>query len=149
MSDTDKFLREAPSLSRELESVPPGRRRLGFLIIAAAVLVGTSVLFLLFLSSVYFNDPQAMHRTLLETMSREISSKLDAGAMEREEEIADAFRTLDRANDSGNLGFRELLAVTRSYVEISADGTIDSGEVDTLIESIRASLLESSAPRRM
>jgi hypothetical protein len=114
-----------------------------------AVLVGTTVLFLLFLSSVYFSDPQAMHRSLLETMSREINSKLDADAAGREEEIADAFRALDRANDSGSLGFRQLLAVTRSYVEISADGTIESIEVDTFAESVRLALTESSAPRRL
>ncbi|HJS73664.1 MAG TPA: hypothetical protein VJ921_05210 [Vicinamibacteria bacterium] len=149
MSDRDEIFHEAPSFARELDSVPPGRRRLGFLVIAIAVLVGASVLFLLFLSSIYFSDPPAMHRTLLDTLSREIASKLDPAAADREEEIADAFRALASANDSGNLGLRELFAVTRSYVETSADGVIDPEEVDILIESIRSAVMEATAPRRL
>ena len=69
-------------------------------------------------------------------------------ASDREEEIADAFRALEIANDSGSLGLRQLFAVTQSYVETSADGTIDSREVDLLLESIRAAVMESTTPRR-
>jgi hypothetical protein len=148
LPEGDEFFREAPSFARELESVPLGRRRLGFVVIAIAVLVGSTVLFLLFLSSIYLSNPAAMHRTLLETLSREIAAKLDPAASDREEEIADAFRALEIANDSGSLGLRQLFAVTQSYVETSADGTIDSREVDLLLESIRAAVMESTAPRR-
>ena len=148
MPDTDRFLRAGPTLSRELESVPPGRRRLGFLVIAVAVVVGTSVLFALFLSSIYMSDPPAMHRTLLDTMSREIAARLGPDAAEREEEIAAAFRELAAANDSGSLGFRELFGITRVYVETSADGTIDAEDVDALIETIRDAVMETTTPRR-
>ncbi len=148
MRDTDGFLRVAPTLSRELESVPPGRRRLGFVVIAAAVVVGTSVLFVLFLSSIYMSDPAAMHRTLLDTMSREIAAQLDPDAADREEEIADAFRALAAANDSGSLGWRELFGVTRAYVETSADGTIDAKDVDALIETMRDAVTATTTPRR-
>ncbi len=148
MPDTDRFLRAGPSLSGELESVPPGRRRLGFVVIAAAVVVGTSVLFVLFLSSIYMSDPAAMHRTLLDTMSREIAARLGPDAAGREEEIANAVRELAAANDSGSLGFRELFSITRTYIETSADGTIDAEDVDALIETIRDAVMETTTPRR-
>ncbi len=148
MPDTDRFLRAGPTLSRELESVSPGRRRLGFLVIAAAVVVGTSVLFILFLSSIYMSDPPAMQRTLLDTMSREIAARLGPDAADREEEIADAFRELAAANNSGSLGFREVFGITRAYVETSADGTIDAKDADVLIETIREAVMETTTPRR-
>jgi hypothetical protein len=147
LPDTDGLLRGAPSLSRELESVPAGRRRLGCVVIALAVLVGTSVLMGLFLSSIYMSDPAAMHRTLLDTMSREITARLDPSAAGREEDIAEAFRTLSAANDTGSLGFREIFAVTRTYVETSADGTIDTADVDALIATIRNAVKTATAPR--
>jgi hypothetical protein len=56
LPETDGFLRSAPSFSQELESVPRSRRRLGWLVVAAAIVLGTSVLLLLFFSSIYMTN---------------------------------------------------------------------------------------------
>ena len=148
MPETDGFIRSAPSFSQELESVPRSRRRLGWLVVAAAILLGTTVLFLLFFSSLYMTNPAAMQATFIETLSRETESRLDPDAMDRAEELDDAFRALSAANDAGNLGWRQLLGVMRAYAETSVDRTIDSEEVDTLIESIREAVMGAASPRR-
>ena len=148
MPDTEGFFRSPPSFSRELESVAPSRRRLGWLVVAAAVLLGTAVLLSLFISSLYLSNPPAMQATFIEALSRETSQRLDPGAMGRAEDLDDAFRALSAANDAGSLGWRELWAVMRAYAETSADGTIDPDDVDALIESIREAVMGSTAPRR-
>jgi hypothetical protein len=117
-------------------------------VVAAAILLGTSVLLLLFFSSLYMTNPPAMHATFIETLSRETESRLDPDAMDRTEELDDAFRALSTANDAGSLGWRQLWGVMRAYAEISVDGTIDSKEVDTLIESIREAVMRAASPRR-
>jgi len=149
LPETEGLFQSPPSFSRELDSVPPGRRRLGWLVVAAAVLLGTSVLFLLFVYSLYFSNPPAMQAIFIETLSRETSRRLDPDAMERAEDLDDAFRGLSAANDAGTLGLRELWAVMRSYAEASADGTIDSDDVDAIVESIREAVLGAIAPRRL
>jgi hypothetical protein len=148
LPETGGFIRSAPSFSQELESVPPGRRRLGWLVVAAAILLGTTVLLLLFLFSLYSSNPAAMHATVIEALSRETESRLAPDAMGRAEEIDDAFRALSTANDAGSLGWRQLFMVMRAYAETSVDGTIDSEEVDTLIESIREAVKGATSPRR-
>jgi hypothetical protein len=149
LPETEGFIRSPPSFSRELESVPPGRRRLGWLVLAGAVLLGTTVLLSLFFSSLYLSNPPAMQATFIETLSRETSRRLDSGAMEREEDLEGAFLALSAANDAGTLGWRELWLVMRAYAEASADGTIDSDDVDALIESVRGAVMEATAPRRL
>jgi hypothetical protein len=149
LPESEGFFRSPPSFSRELESVPPGRRRLGWLVVAAAVLLGTSVLLLLFVTSLYFSNPPAMQATFIETLSRETARRLDPDAMERVEDLDDAFRGLSAANDAGTLGWRELWAVMRAYAETSADGTIDSDDVDAIVESIREAVRGANAPRRL
>ena len=148
MPETEGFLRSPPAFSRELESVPPSRRRLGWLVLAAAVLLGTSVLLLLFFSSLYLSNPPAMQATFIETLSRETSRRLDPDTMERADDLEGAFRALSVANDAGSLGWRQLFVVVRAYAETSADGTIDSDDVDALIESIREAVMGATAPRR-
>ena len=148
MPETGGFLQPAPSYSEELEAVPRSRRRLGCLVLAAAILVGTSVLLLLFFSSLYMSNPQAMQATFIEALSRETSARLDPEAMDRAQELDDAFRALGIANDASNLGWRELWVVMRAYAETSADGSIDSEDAGALVESIRAAVMGATAPRR-
>jgi len=148
LPETGGFLQPAPSYSEELEAVPRSRRRLGCLVLAAAILVGTSVLLLLFFSSLYMSNPQAMQATFIEALSRETSARLDPEAMDRAQELDDAFRALGIANDASNLGWRELWVVMRAYAETSADGSIDSEDAGALVESIRAAVMGATAPRR-
>lgn len=148
MPETDGFLRSAPSFSQELESVPRGRRRLGWLVVAAAIVLGTSVLLLLFFSSIYMSNPPAMQATFIEALSQETRSRLDPQAMERSEELDATFASLSAANDAGSLGWRQLFRVARVYATASADGTIDSGDVDSLLEAVRAATTGAISPRR-
>ena len=149
MPESEGFFRSPPSFSRELESVPPGRRRLGWLVLAGAVLLGTSVLLLLFFSFLYLSNPPAMQATFIETLSRETSRRLDPDAIERAEELDGAFLALSAANDAGSLGWRELWTVMRAYAKASADGSIDSEDAGALIESIREAVMGATAPRRL
>jgi len=148
LPETGGFIRSSSSFSRELESVAKSRRRLGWLVVAAAILMGTSVLLLIFFYSLYMTDPPAMQATFIETLSRETSSRLDPDSLDRAEELGVAFRALSAANEAGNLGWRQLVRVMRAYAEISVDGTIDSDEVDALIESIGEAVITAASPRR-
>jgi hypothetical protein len=141
--------RSAPTFSQELESVPGLRRRLGWLVIAAAIVLGTSVLLVLFFYSLYMSNPPAMQATCIEALSRKAALQLDPDAKDRAAELHDAFRALSAANGEGNLAWHQLWALGRIYLESGADGTIDSEEVDTLIEGIREAVLEASSPRRL
>jgi membrane protease YdiL (CAAX protease family) len=138
-----------PSFVEELESVPRGRRRLGFLVIAAAVLVGSTVLLALFASSLYMSNPQGVQATFLSALSQETLSRLDPDAMARSEELETAFDALSAANDAGGLGWRQLFRVARVYASTSADGTIDSGDVDILLEALREAVRGAISPRRL
>jgi hypothetical protein len=149
LPESEGFFRSPPSFSRELDSVPRSRRRLGWLVVAAAVLMGTAVLLMLFVSSLYWSNPPAMQATFIETLSRETSRRLAPDATEREEDLDEAFRALSAANDAGSLGWRELWVVMRAYAERSADGSIDSDDVDALIESIREAVMGATTPRRL
>ncbi len=149
MPESGDFLRQASSFSRELAAVPRGLRRLGFLVVAAAVLLGTTVLLLLFFYSLYVSDPPAMQARFIDTLSREASGRLDPEAMDRAEELEDAFRTLSDSNEAGTLGWQACWAVMRAYAEASADGTLDSDDLDALIESIREAVTGAASPRRL
>lgn len=140
-----------PSFSEELQSVPRGRRRLGFLVIAAAVVVGSTVLLALFASSRYMSDPQSTQATWIEALSQFVQSRLDPDAMVRSEEIETAFAALEAANDSGSLGWRQLFRVARVvvYAAIRADGAIDSKEVDAILEALREAVSGATSPRRL
>jgi hypothetical protein len=138
-----------PSFSEELQSVPKGRRRLGFLVIGAAVVVGSTVLIALFASSLYLTNPQAMQATWIEALSQETQSHLDPEAMDRSEELDDAFAALSAANEGGSLGWRELFRVARAYAAASADGTIDARDVDAMLEALRQAVSGATSPRRL
>ncbi|MGH9323494.1 MAG: lysostaphin resistance A-like protein [Vicinamibacteria bacterium] len=138
-----------PSYAEELASVPPRRRRLGWLILIAAVLVGSSVLMGLFVYSLYVSHPQAVQATLIQALSEESRHRLDPDASDRAEDLAGAFDALSAVNDAGSLSLRHLFRVARSYAETSADGSIDSEEVDTLLASIKEAIGSSTSPRRL
>jgi hypothetical protein len=117
-------------------------------VVAAAIVLGTSVLLLLFFSSIYMSNPPAMQATFIKGLSQETRSRLDPQAMDRSAELDATFASLSAANDAGSLGWRQLWGVMRAFAETSADGTIDSEDVDTLIESIRGAVMGASSPRR-
>jgi hypothetical protein len=117
-------------------------------VVAAAIVLGTSVLLLLFFSSIYVSNPPAMQATFIEALSQETRSRLDPQAMDRSEELDATFASLSAANDAGSLGWRQLFRVARVYATASADGTIDSGDVDSLLEAVREATTGAISPRR-
>jgi membrane protease YdiL (CAAX protease family) len=111
------------------ERAPPSSPRAS----EGAILLGTSVLLLFFFSSLYMSNPQAAEAAILEALSQSVSGQLDPDAMDRAEEVDDAFRMLSTASESSPLGWRELWALVRVTAEAGADGTIDSNDVDTVV----------------
>jgi len=138
-----------PSFAEELQSVPRGRRRLGWLVIAAAFVVGSIVLLALFASSLYMSNPQGLQATFIEALSQETLGRLDPDAMDRSEELDATFAALSAANDAGSLGWRQLWGVARAYATTSADGTIDSRDVDAILEAVREAVRGATSPRRL
>jgi membrane protease YdiL (CAAX protease family) len=141
--------RAGPTFAEELQSVPRGRRRLGFLVIAAAIVVGTTVLLALFASSLYMSNPQGVQATFIEALSQETQSRLDPDAMDRSEELHATFAELTAANETGSLGWRQLFRVARAYATASADGSIDSRDVDAILEAVREAVKGATSPRRL
>jgi hypothetical protein len=136
-------------LSEEVAAISAGRRRLGYLVIAAAVLLGTSVLLALFFSSLYMSNPSAVQASFIEAISERAQAQLDPDARDRAERLREAFDTLDSANEAGALGWRDLAAVWMAYAERGADGVLDPEEADELIERIEALVDRAASPRRL
>jgi hypothetical protein len=95
------------------------------------------------------SNPQGVQATFLSALSQETLSRLDPDAMARSEELETAFDALSAANDAGGLGWRQLFRVARVYASTSADGTIDSGDVDILLEALREAVRGAISPRRL
>jgi membrane protease YdiL (CAAX protease family) len=142
-------LRRAPTLSEELAKVPPARRRLGFVIVLVAVLIGTTVLLGLFVWTAYRIRPEAMQKALIETMSQDTIARLAPEARGRENEITASFRTLEEVSATGSLDESHLFDVMRVYVEGVADGSVDSAEAESLAAAIRRAVAGAMSPQKL
>jgi hypothetical protein len=118
-------------------------------VIAAAVLLGTTVLLALFVSSLYMSNPSAVQASFIEAISQRALAQLDADARDRAERLKEAFGALDSANEAGALGWRDLAAVWMAYAERGADGVLDPKDADELIESIESLIDRAASPRRL
>jgi hypothetical protein len=136
-------------IDSDIDTIPQGRRRLGYLVIAAAVLLGTAVLLALFFSSLYMSNPSAVQASFIEAVSQRALSQLDLDARDRAERLEEAFASLDSANEAGALGWRDLAAVWMAYAERGADGVLDPEDADELIESIESVVDRAASPRRL
>ena len=135
------------SIGEELSSVPKGRRRLGWLVVATAVVAGVLVLLGLFGWSVYYIYPERVHARGIELLERRITATLEPGASDKAARITSAFRALTALNESGQLELRDLAAVRQSYRELSADGGMDAQDADTLVEAIHEMVMDRTRPR--
>ena len=135
------------SIGEELSSVPKGRRRLGWLVVATAVAAGVLVLLGLFGWSVYYIYPERVHARGIELLERRITATLEPGASDKAARITSAFRALTALNESGQLELRDLAAVRQSYRELSADGGLDAQDADTLVEAIHEMVMDRTRPR--
>lgn len=139
----------APKLSEELSAIPPARRRLGFLVVLLAVVVGTSVLLGLFVYTVHMVRPQTIHKALIQTMSQDTRERLAPEARGRENELVSSFQTLEAVSEVGGLDETRLWTVLRVYFEVVVDGRVDSAEADTLIQAIHQAVEGATSPRRL
>jgi len=137
------------SLADELASVPRERRRLGWLVVIAAVVIGMSVLSILFTVSMYTIYPQQTHAKAIELMKAESAGYLSISASERAPRLAAAFDALAAVNRSGTLELRDVAEVFRIFQGVSADGEIDTAEADVLIDRIRDVVVARTRPRRL
>ncbi|GMR22391.1 MAG: hypothetical protein BMS9Abin37_0739 [Acidobacteriota bacterium] len=135
------------SIGEELSSVPEGRRRLGWLVVAMAVVTGVLVLIGLFGWSVYYIYPERMHARGIGLLERRVTATLEPGASDKAARITSAFRALEALNESGQLELRDLAAVRQSYRELSADGGLDAQDADTLVEAIHKMVTDRTRPR--
>jgi membrane protease YdiL (CAAX protease family) len=145
---------EAPGRSRvspvaeELLSIPEGRRRLGWLVVAAAVLLGTSVLLVFFGYTIYLTRPESLHAAVVERLAVECRSKLGPDASFRAAELDGAFAALAALSERGGLTWTRLWKVGSAYFEASTDGVIDTDEVDRILEAIAKASEGTVRPRR-
>jgi membrane protease YdiL (CAAX protease family) len=139
----------APPLSEELASVPKEKRRLGWLVVGAGVLLGVSVLLGLSVYSLYLTQSQAVHEAIIDALHQTCRDRLAPEAFDRSSELETAFESLAAVNDTGSLSFSSLFDIFSLTASISADGSVETEEVDVLVERIRETVRAASVPRRL
>ena len=139
--------RSSVSLSQELASVPRDKRRLGWLVVGASIVLGVVVLMSLFAASVYSMYPTRIHESVIQGLK--IQSEQQLTATEDGARLAAAFDALSALNEDGNLGWRDLFGVLRIYVQLSTDGRLDPPEADELTEAIRDLAIAKTRPRSL
>ncbi len=138
---------EPRRLQEELAEVPERKRRLGWLVVVAAVLVGVGVLLGLFVYSLYFTNPGAAHAAIIEALDQEATRQLAPEASERGEDLGAGFDELLTLNEAGNLEWPELFRILVAYAEASADGTIGSTDVDSILAVVNDVVNAAAVPR--
>jgi len=141
--------RSSVSLSEELASVPRNKRRLGWLIVAASIVLGVVVLTSLFAASVYSMYPKRIHESVIQGLKLQSEQQLTVTEDDDRARLAAAFDALSALNQDGNLGWRDLFRILRVYVELSADGRLDPSEADALTEAIRDLAVAKTRPRAL
>lgn len=137
--------RSSVSLSEELASVPRDKRRLGWLVVGASIVLGVVVLTSLFAASVYSMYPKRIHESVIQGLK--LQSEQQLTATEDGARLAAAFDAMSALNEDGNLGWRDLFGVLRVYTRLSADGRIDPPEADELTKAIRDLAVAKTRPR--
>ena len=126
------------SLERPQEvSVPPERRRLGWLVVGCAVALGSVIVLGLFFFSLYQTNTQEVHASYIETLKLEILRDLPPSDPQRSE-VEDAFEELTRFNETDGLRFMQLARLNWLYVEATTDGGLSPAEVNTIIAEIES-----------
>ena len=141
--------RSSVSLSEELASVPRDKRRLGWLIVAASIVLGVVVLTSLFAASVYSMYPKRIHESVIQGLKLQSEQQLTVTEDDDGARLAAAFDALSALNQDGNLGWRDLFGILRVYTELSADGRLDPSEADALTKAIRDIAVAKTRPRAL
>jgi membrane protease YdiL (CAAX protease family) len=140
---------EPRTLRQELATVSEPKRRLGWLVVVAAVLIGTSVLLGLFVYSNYLLNPRGFHAAIIEALDQEATRQLAPEASDRAPDLEAGFKALTELNEAGNLEWSELFRVLVAYADASADGTIDSADVDSVLAVIHDVVEAAAKPRSL
>jgi hypothetical protein len=117
--------------------------------VAAAVALGVTVLLAFFSYTIYMTHPESLHAAIVERLAVECRDKLAPEASPRAGELDRAFESLAALNQRGGLSFGRLWRIGSACFEASADGTIDSNEVDRVLDAIGEAAEGTIRPRRL
>ena len=137
----------ALAFGRELASVPPARRRLGFLILGLSMLGGIGVAGGLFSSLGYLADPGPQRAAAIESLRNLSREALAPEAAERGGEIDAAFETLAELSREDRVGIRDIWRTARVVAAATADGDFGDGDVEDLLMTVGAIRREAPGPR--
>ncbi|HXV63247.1 MAG TPA: type II CAAX endopeptidase family protein [Vicinamibacteria bacterium] len=148
-TDDVASLAAGSSITDALASVPGLRRRLGWLVVGAALAIGVTILTGLFFFTVYAAYPQSVQGRIIEFLGRTCTERLTPEAHHRGRELAVAFDVLASSNENGALAPSQLGKVIVACARVSADQELHDPEVDELLAVIREAAGLTDAPRRL
>ncbi len=140
------FVLDSPSESDSMAQIPVERRRLGWLAVGCAVIVGTLVILSLFAVSLYNIYSREIHASWIETMQMEVVRLTPQSERVRVEE---GFEALSAVNERGTLDLSQIGRLNWIYIEASSDGEISKDEVDTLLAEIRSIVEAESSVKHL
>jgi hypothetical protein len=139
---------EAEEPEDALSAISPERRRLGWLAVGCAVVVGTVVILGLFSYSIYQSHSRQNQAMLIEDMKENVLASLPPSERQRMR-VEEGFDALTAANEAGRLGLLQMGRVYGVYLQASSDGSITIDEVEVLLEEIYAIVGESPTKKRL
>lgn len=148
---TNRFDLSSPAtpLKDELEGIPESRRRLGWLTVGCAVIIGTAIIFGLFSWSIYLASGERAHAALVNRIEEDLLASLSPEDEDLTPSIRREFEALGAAAEAGQLSLWQILGVTWRYAQYQADGTLTRPEVETLLEEVRRLHESSTGLRRL
>ena len=93
--------------------MPRDKRRLGWLVVGASIVLGVVVLTSLFAASVYSMYPKRIHESVIQGLK--LQSEQQLTATEDGARLAAAFDAMSALNEDGNLGWRDLFDVLLEF----------------------------------
>ncbi len=135
------------ALGSELRTVPAGRRRLGLLVLAGALVSGLFIASGVFVLLGYLANPGSHRAAAIETMRRIAIESLAENADTRSQELGAAFESLTELNREGRVGLAELWRTARIVGTATADGSFGDGDVDLLLMTVGSIRSEAPPPR--
>lgn len=137
----------ALAFGRELASVPPARRRLGFVVLGLVMLGGVGVAGGLFTYLGYIADPGPQRAAAIESLRSLSREALAPEAEARGSEIDAAFETLADLSREDRVGIRDIWRTARVVAAATADGVFGDDDVEDLLTTVGAIRREAPNPR--
>ncbi len=124
------------NITRDLIEVPRGRRRLGFLVLAASMIAGLLIASGLVGYLGYLTDPGPPRAAAIQMLHRISRESLTPEAAARGAEIDAAFETLSELNREGRIRFRHLWRAAQVVAAATADGDFGDLDVERLLMTV-------------